>query len=88
MISYRCKSGSTPAVILSVARLVFGARVAATRMLSKFLMQIGVFCIGCYIGYVAITRKARIQDAGTRLSSLRSDFKRADRRAGNKAQAR
>jgi hypothetical protein len=51
---------SDPDLILSVAQLGFWATVAASRMLSKFLMQIGVFCIGFYIGYVAITRKARI----------------------------
>ena len=56
-MSYQFNRGSTPAVILSVARLVFWATVVAIRMTSKFLMQTVIFCIGVYIGYAAITRK-------------------------------
>jgi hypothetical protein len=56
VIAYVFGGGSTPAVLLSVARLVFAATVAATRLTSRALMQTLVFCIGFYIAYVAITR--------------------------------
>lgn len=46
MISYGFKSGSTPAILLSVGRLVLRATVAANRLTSKFLMQSVVFWLG------------------------------------------
>jgi hypothetical protein len=56
VISYRFEGGSTPAILLSLARLVFRATVTATRLTSRVLMQTAVFCIGFYIGYTAVTR--------------------------------
>jgi hypothetical protein len=57
VISYGFKGGSTPAILLSLARLVLRPTVAATRLTSRVLMQTVVFWIGFYIGYAAITRE-------------------------------
>ncbi len=56
MISYGFKSGSTPAILLSVGRLGFWATVAAIRLTSRALKKMVIFCIGFWIGYAIITR--------------------------------
>jgi hypothetical protein len=56
VISIRFKSGSTPAILLSVTRLVFWAIVAATRLTLRALKKSVVLWIGFWIGYAAVTR--------------------------------
>lgn len=71
MISHQFRSGSTPAIILSVARLMLWTTVAAIRLTSRTLRRIAIYWIGFWIGYAAVTRdnlgrRVRIQtgDAG------------------------
>ena len=57
MISCRFDAGSTPAMLLSLGRLVFWATVAATRLTLTALRQTVFFCIGFWLGYRAVTRE-------------------------------
>lgn len=58
MMGSRFPRGSTPAILLSVARLMFWAVVACIRLTLRAVKRVLWFGIGLWIGYTA-TRQER-----------------------------